>query len=89
MYYLITIQNKTTANILGYEDEAAALSKFYTEMSYGVSTLESVMCQLIGDVGNVIKHEYWQKKVEESTTAPVTAGTSTNEPTGATGTATN
>lgn len=89
MYYLITIQNRTTANILGYEDEAAALSKFYTEMSYGVSMLDSVMCQLIGDVGNVIKHEYWQKKVEESTTAPVTAGTSTSEPTGATGTATN
>lgn len=88
MYYLITIQNKTTANILGYADEAAALSKFYTEMSYGVSTLDSVMCQLIGDVGNIIKHEYWQKAVEESTT-PVTAGTSANEPTGATGTATN
>lgn len=89
MYYLITIQNKATANILGYEDEAAALSKFYTEMSYGVSTLDSVMCQLIGDVGNIIKHEYWQKAVEESTTTSVTAGTSTSEPTGATGTATN
>lgn len=89
MYYLITIQNKTTANILGYEDEAAALSKFYTEMSYGVSMLDSVMCQLIGDVGNVIKHEYWQKTVEESTPTPVTAGTAANKPTGATGTAKN
>lgn len=71
MYYIITIQNKTTAKILGYEDEAAALSKFYTEMSYGVSTLDSVMCQLIGDAGNVIKHEFWQKNKEENVTAVV------------------
>lgn len=89
MYYLITIQNKTTANIVGYEDETAALSKFYTEMSYGVSALDSIMCQLIGDVGNIIKHEFWQKNKEENVTTPVTAGTSTSEPTGATGTATN
>lgn len=76
MYYLITIQNKGTANILGYEDESKALSKFYTEMSYGVETLESVMCQLIGDAGNIIKHEYWQKSVTTQTNAAVEATTS-------------
>lgn len=78
MYYLITIQNKTTANILGYADEAAALSKFYTEMSYGVSTLDSVMCQLIGDAGNAIKNEFWQKTKEENSTT-VTPDTTPTE----------
>lgn len=80
MYYLITIQNGKTANITGYEDEAAALSKFYTEMSYGVSTLNSVMCQLIGEVGNVIKHEYWQKP-DSSVEAPDPNTTGTSEAT--------
>lgn len=85
MYYLITIQNKTTANIIGYADEAAALSKFYTEMSYGVSALDSIMCQLIGDAGNIIKHDFWQKNKEENVTAVVsdakpseTSGSSSN-----------
>ena len=59
MYYLATIQNKTTCAMYSYNTYDEVLAAFHTEMAYRAEGRNSTTCIIIDESGTILYTESW------------------------------
>ena len=75
MFYMVLIQtfvdgSATAKALFDYESMDAAKSALFSTMFSSMSNenIKTVMCEIINEAGGVLKHERWERELEEAPT---------------------
>lgn len=64
-YYLAKIQNQETLGLFKFASLDEALAAYHTELAYRGNNRNDTLCVILGENGNTLYKERWQRQTED------------------------